>query len=49
MVYFDQMLRTNAFQHYLTTGICNSLFDGQGFAEHHSSQLWLVSENDHNS
>ena len=36
MVYFDHILPTNACQHYyLTTGMCNSIFDGRGFAEHH--------------
>ena len=49
MVYFDQVLHTNAYQHYLTTSMCNSIFDGQGFAEHHFSQLWSDSENAHNS
>ena len=33
MVYFDQILHTNACQHY-----------GQGFAEHHFSRLCLVSD-----
>ena len=37
MVYFDQILHTNACQHYLTTVMCNSLFDGRGFAGHHFS------------
>ena len=36
---------TNACQHYLATGKCNSLFDGQGFTEHHFSLVWSVSEN----
>ena len=26
MVYFDQILHTNACQHYLMTGMCNSPF-----------------------
>ena len=39
----------NAFQHYLTTGMCNILFDGRGFAEHQSNRSWSVSENAHNS
>ena len=29
---FDHILQTNACQHYLTTGMCNSLFDRRGFA-----------------
>ena len=33
---------------YLSTGICNSLFDGRGFAEDHSMCVWSVSENAHN-
>ena len=45
MVYFDQNLQTNACEHYLATGMCNSLSDGRGFAEHHFSRLWPVSEN----
>ena len=27
MVYFDQILHTNACQHYLTTDMCNSFLD----------------------
>ena len=49
MVYFDQVLQAYACQHYLTTGMCNSRFNGRGFAEHHFSRLWSVSENAHNS
>ena len=37
MVYFDQILHTNECQPYLTTGMCISLYDGRGFAEHHFS------------
>ena len=29
MVYFDQILHTSACQHCLTTGMRNSLFEGQ--------------------
>ena len=47
MVYFDQILHTNACQHYLTTGMCNSLFDGRGFPAHHFSRL-SVGESAHN-
>ena len=32
--YIDQVLHTNACQHFLTTGMYTSLFDGRGFAEH---------------
>ena len=42
MVYFDQVLYTNTCQHYLTTGMCSE--GGRGFAEHHFSRLWSVSE-----
>ena len=49
MAYFDYILHTNARQHCLTFGMCNSLFDGRGFAEHDFSRLWSVSENAHNS
>ena len=48
-IYFDQMLHTNACQHYLTTGMFNSLSDGRGFVEHHFSRKWSVSEDAHNS
>ena len=44
MVYFDPILHTNAFEHYLTIGMCNSIFDGKRFAEHHFSQLSFDSE-----
>ena len=40
MKYFDQILHIDACQHYLTTGMSNSLFDGRDFAEHHFS--WLI-------
>ena len=43
------ILHDNACQHYLTTGMCNCLFDERGFAEHHSRRLWAVSENALNS
>ena len=33
-----------AFQHSLTTGMQNHLFDGRGFAEHQSSPFWSISE-----
>ena len=49
MAYFDQVLHTNACQHYLTTGMCNILFDVRGFAKDHFSRLLSVSENAHNS
>ena len=39
MVYFDQILHTNACQYYLTIGMCSRLLNGQGFAEHHESLL----------
>ena len=42
MAYFDQVLHTNTCQHYLTTGMCNE--SGRGFAEHHLSWVWSVSE-----
>ena len=49
MAYFDHILHTNACQHYLTTGMRNSLIiDGRGFAVHNFSWLWIVSENAHN-
>ena len=48
MEYFDQILHKNACQHYLTTSMCNRLFDGRAFAGHFS-QLQSVSENAHNS
>ena len=32
-----------AYQHYLTTGMCNSLFGGRGLAEQHFSRLWSCS------
>ena len=38
----------SACQHYLTTCMCNSLFDGRGFAENHFSRL-SVSENANNA
>ena len=47
--YFDHILHRNTCQHYLNTGMCNNLFDGQEFAEHFFSQLLPVSENAHNS
>ena len=31
---FDQILHTNACHHFLTTDMCNNLFDGRRFAEH---------------
>ena len=49
MVYSDHILHTNACQHCLTTDMCNSVFDGQGLAEHHFSWLRSVSENAYNS
>ena len=50
IVYIDQSLHTNAYQHYLTTGICNSFFMDEGLlCIDHFSQLWSVSENAHNS
>ena len=40
MVFFYHFfLHTNACRHYLTTGMCNILFHGRGFAEHHFSRL----------
>ena len=39
MEYFDKILLTYTLQHYLTTGMQNSLFDGRGFAEHQSKIL----------
>ena len=39
MEYFDNILYTYTFQHCLTTGMHNSLFDGRGFAEH-QSKIW---------
>ena len=44
MVYFGPILHTNACEHYLTIGMCNSIFDGKKFAEHHFSQLSFDSE-----
>ena len=49
MVYFNQVLNTNACQHNRTTAMCNSFFDVRGFAEHDLSRLKSVSENAHNS
>ena len=49
MVHSNQILHLNVFQHRLTTGMSNSLFGGQGFAEHQSRQLWSVSEMPQNS
>ena len=42
MVYFDHILHTNACQHYLTTGMCNSLFWWKGFAKHHLAGRGLL-------
>ena len=39
MIYFEPIIHANACQHYLTTDMCNSLFDGRGFAEQHFSRL----------
>ena len=36
---FDQIKHINACQHYLTTDVCNSLFDGRGFAEPQFNRL----------
>ena len=47
-VYFEQTLHTNACQHYLTTDKCISFLNGRGFAEHHFSWLWSVSEHGRN-
>ena len=44
MVYYDQILHAYACQHCLTTGKCNSLCDGQGFAEHQICRSSSVSE-----
>ena len=49
MIYFDQILHTNAWQHNLTTGMVAAFFDRRGFGEHRFSRLWSVSENAHNS
>ena len=43
-IFFYQILHTYASQHCLTTGMRNSLFDGQGFSEHQSGQSWSVSK-----
>ena len=42
-------MHTYACQHFLTTGMWTTFFDGRGFAEHQSSLLWSVSETPHNS
>ena len=34
MVYFDQILHTYAYQHSLTNGLQNHIFNGRGFGEH---------------
>ena len=34
MEYFDKILHTYTCQHYLSTAMHNSFFDGRGFAEH---------------
>ena len=48
MVYFYHILHAYAWQHSLTTGMRNHLFDRHVFAEQSSSLLWSVSENPHN-
>ena len=45
MIYVDQILHTYVYQHCLTEGMRNSLFDGLGFAEHQPGQSGSFREN----
>ena len=51
MEYFDKILHTYTFQHYLSTAILPyiSLFDGRGFAWASVENLGSASENAHNA
>ena len=42
LITFDHILQTYAYQPCLTTGMRNSLFDGQGVADNQSGRSWSV-------